>query len=213
SDPSRLRMTVSENISYFTDIAYLSKMMDLSQIEPVMSLNGIVAETHPDMEALEEAGRDSAMESMSSDDPVSVPVYCDADWNWNMFMARNGRIEWNVMDDEGDLHSKGEADAADIRLEVPDAQGRQVLTDYVNTLNGRDSFMGNVFSLMDENGYEDDMANAYYGCLSVTVMDLLWRMSMLDHFLGTGCGAEGVREAIIFYDMDRLDAPTIGAFV
>jgi hypothetical protein len=26
-------------------------------------------------------------------------------------------------------------------------------------------------------------------------------------------GAEGIKEAIIFYDMDRLDAPTIGAFV
>ena len=36
---------------------------------------------------------------------------------------------------------------------------------------------------------------------------------MLDRFMGVGCGAEGMREAIIFYDMDRLDAPTIGGFV
>ena len=57
------------------------------------------------------------------------------------------------------------------------------------------------------------MTNAYFGSMAVTVMDLLWRMSMIDHFLGTGVGAEGVRGAIIFYDMDRLDAPTIGAFV
>ena len=35
----------------------------------------------------------------------------------------------------------------------------------------------------------------------------------MDHFFGTGMGAEGMKEAIIFYDMDRLDAPTIGAFV
>lgn len=73
--------------------------------------------------------------------------------------------------------------------------------------------MGSVFSMMDQNGYEDDMTNAYFGSMAVTVMDLLWRMSMIDHFLGTGVGAEGVREAIIFYDMDRLDAPAIGAFV
>ena len=66
---------------------------------------------------------------------------------------------------------------------------------------------------MDENGYEDDMTNSYYGCLSVTVMDLMWRMSLLDHFMGTGCGADGMREAIMFFDMDRLDAPAIGAFV
>ncbi len=130
-----------------------------------------------------------------------------------MLMAADGRIVWNVIDDEGNLHQMGEADAEDIHLRIPDAAGRHVLSKYVRTLNGRDSFMGSVFALMDENGYEDDMSNAYYGCLSVTVMDLLWRMSMLDHFMGVGCSADAVRETVIFYDMDRLDAPTIGAFV
>jgi hypothetical protein len=178
-----------------------------------MALAGTRPETQLDMESLEEAGRDLAMDSMSSNDPLSVPVYCDKDWNWNMFMAQNGRIEWMVMDDDGNLIHKAFADATDIKLKVPDSEGVKVLTDYVNTLNQRDSFLGSVFSMMDQNGYEDDMTNAYFGSMAVTVMDLLWRMSMLDHFMGTGVGAEGVREAIIFYDMDRLDAPAIGAFV
>jgi hypothetical protein len=130
-----------------------------------------------------------------------------------MFMAQNGKIEWKVMDDEGDMHQKGSVDADAITLRLPDPEGTKVLIDYVNTLNQRDSFMGSVFSIMDLNGYEDDMTNSYFGSMAVTVMDLLWRMSMLDHFMGTGVGAEGVREAIIFYDMDRLDAPTIGAFI
>ena len=213
ADPSGLRMSVSENLSMFTDLAYLSRIMDMSQIEPVMSLAGMQPERNLDLPSLEEAGRDSAMESMASSDPMSVPVYCDSSWNWNMFMAEDGWIAWSIMDDDGDLHLQAEAEAEEIRLRVPDAAGRHVLSEYVRTLNGRDSFMGSVFALMDENGYEDDMSNAYYGCMSVTVMDLLWRMSMLDHFMGTGCGADGMREAIIFYDMDRLDAPTIGAFV
>jgi hypothetical protein len=153
------------------------------------------------------------MDSMSSSDPLSVPVYCDGEWNWNMFMAKDGRIEWLVMDDDGEMHHKAYAESTDIRLKVPDAEGAKVLVDYVNTLNQRDSFMGSVFWMMDQNNYEDDMTNAYFGCLAVTVMDLLWRMSMLDHFMHTGTGADGVREAIIFYDMDRLDAPAIGAFV
>ncbi|MBO5547935.1 MAG: YkgJ family cysteine cluster protein [Candidatus Methanomethylophilaceae archaeon] len=212
-DPSMLRMTVSENVSMFTDLAYLSRIMDMSQIEPIMALAGTRPETQLDMESLEEAGKDLAMDSMSSNDPLSVPVYCDKDWNWNMFMAQNGRIEWMVMDDDGNLIHKAFADATDIKLKVPDSEGVKVLTDYVNTLNQRDSFLGSVFSMMDQNGYEDDMTNAYFGSMAVTVMDLLWRMSMLDHFMGTGVGAEGVREAIIFYDMDRLDAPAIGAFV
>jgi Fe-S-cluster containining protein len=213
SDPSRLRMSVSENISMFTDLAYLSRIMDMSEIEPVMSLAGLSPETRLDMPSLEEAGRDLAMDSMSSSDPLSVPVYCDAEWNWNMFMTSGGKLRWKVMDDGGDLFERGSAKPEDIQLKVPDESGRKVLADYVSTLNGRDSFMGSVFSMMDASGYEDDMANAYYGSLSVSVMDLLWRMSMLDHFMGIGCGAEGVKEAIIFYDMDRLDAPAIGAFI
>ena len=41
----------------------------------------------------------------------------------------------------------------------------------------------------------------------------MWRAALLDRFFGTGFGARGIKEAIIFYDMDRLDAPAIGAFV
>ena len=212
-DPSMLRMTVSENASMFADLGYLSRIMDLSTIEPVMTIAGIRPETQLDMESLEEAGRELAMDSMSSSDPLSVPVYCDSEWNWNMFMARDGMIEWLVMDDEGEMHHKAYAEAIDVKLKAPDAEGTKVLVDYINTLNQRDSFMGSVFSMMDQNGYEDDMTNAYFGSLAVTVMYLLWRMSMLDHFMHTGTGADGVREAIIFYDMDRLDAPAIGAFV
>lgn len=213
ADPSGLRMSVSENLSMFTDLAYISRIMDMAQIEPLMSLAGTQPERNLDLPSLEEAGRDCALDSMGSEDPMSVPVYCDPEWNWNMFMASEDRIVWNVMDDDGDLHLKGEADPTDIRLRVPDAAGCHVLSEYIRTLNGRDSFMGSVFAMMDENGYEDDMSNAYYGSMAVTVMDLLWRMSMLDYFKGIGNGPDAVREAIIFYDMDRLDAPTIGAFV
>ncbi len=213
TDPSGLRMSVSENLSMFTDPGYLTRIMDMVQMEPSMTIRGMRPDPKPDMDALEEAGMESAMESMASQDPLSVPVYCDKEWNWNMFMAVDGTIEWMVMDDDGELHHKRFAEQQDIRLRFPDENGAKLLASYVSTLNGRDSFMGSVFAAMDQNGYEDDMSNSYYGSMAVTVMDLLWRMSMLDHFMGTGNGEEGVREAIIFYDMDRLDAPTIGAFI
>lgn len=213
ADPESLRMSVSKNLRMFTDLSYLSRIMDMAQIEPVMSLDGLMPETRLDMEALEEAGCDSAMESMSSQDPLSVPVYCDPQWNWNMFFAVDDTIEWMVMDDDGELHHKAFAKSKDIHLVVPDNEGLKVLADYISILNRRDSFMGSVFSSVDYNGYEDNLANAYYGSMAVTVMDLLWRMSMLDHFMHIGNGADAVKEAIIFYDMDRLDAPAIGAFV
>lgn len=213
SDSSVLRMSVSQNLEGFSDLAYLSKVMEMSELEPVMSISDVVREIRPDMEALEEAARLTSMESMASDDPLSVPVYCDKDWNWNVFMAKGDIVEWMVLGDEGEFHHKDFIDPVKVPLKPLTEDGRKVLSDYISTLNGRDSFMGSVYSLMDWNNYEDDMANAYYGCLSTAILDLMWRASLLDHFFGTGMGAEGIREAIIFYDMDRLDAPAIGAFV
>lgn len=212
-DPSELRMTVSENIQNFTNLAYLAKVLNMSLEEPKMTLSGLTGDSKYDEKELEEAAREASLESMGSDDPLSVPVYCDKDWNWNMFMANENTIEWAVMDDDGEMHHKGFVDARDIRLKEPDDEGKKVLADYISVLNGRDSFMGSVFYNMDQLGYEDDMANTYYGSLAVTIIDLLWRASLLDHFFGLGMGAEGIREAIVFFDMDRLDAPTIGAFV
>ena len=212
-DPSELRMSVSENVHKFTSLAYIAKVMDMSMEEPKMNLDNVNGDSKFDMKELGDAARDAALGSMGSDNPLSVPVYCDKDWNWNMFMSNGNSIEWAVLDDDGDMHHKDFVDARDIGLKEPDEDGRKVLADYIMILNGRDSFLGSVFYNMDQLGYEDDMANSYYGSLAVTILDLLWRASMLDHFFHTGMGAEGMKEAIIYYDMDRLDAPAIGAFV
>lgn len=212
-DPSQIRASVSENLTNFTDLSYVAKVMDASLEDSKMTLDGISAGGKFDAEELRKAAMEASLGSMGSEDPMSVPVYCDDNYNWNIFMARNNVIEWAVMDDDGELHKKGSVNADSIAFAEPDEGGRKVLADYISVLNGRDSFMGNVFYMMDELGYEDDMANSYYGALCVTIIDLLWRASMLNHFFGTGMGEDGIREAIIFYDMDRLDAPTIGAFV
>ncbi|MFA7150330.1 MAG: YkgJ family cysteine cluster protein [Candidatus Methanomethylophilaceae archaeon] len=213
SDPSIVRKAVSDNISKFTDFAFLARIMESSMEEPGMTLGSIMPESSYEMKELEDAAKDAAMGSLGSQDPLSVPVYCDEHWNWNMFMASETSIEWAVMDDNGDLRHKGSVDPSEVKLREPDEEGKKILVDYISVLNSRDSFLGSVFYTIDQLGYEDDMANAYYGSLAVAVLDLLWRASLLDHFMGTGMGAKGIREAIIFYDMDRLDAPTIGAFV
>lgn len=213
SDVSMIRMALSMNIEKFTDLAYLAKIMERSLEEPKMTLDNLSPDNKFDIAEMEDAARDAALSSMSSDDPMCVPVYCDKEWNWNMFMATKDKIIWSVMDDDGELHEKATVSPSEIKFKPLEEGGAKVLQDYVATLNGRESFLGSVFYLMDHLDYEDDMANTYYGSMCVTILDLLWRASMLDHFLGTGMGEEGIREAIIFYDMDRLDAPTIGAFV
>ena len=211
-----LRSSVHKNLDNFTDLGYIAKVMDASLEEPSMSLSGITAGGEMGMEELNELNRaamEASMDSMRSPDPLNVPVYCDGKWNWNLFMVKKDAIEWSILDDEGDLHFKGSADPADIVLKRPDAGATAVLKDYISVLNERDSFMGSVFHIMDSLNYEDDMTNVYYGSMSVSVIDLLWRSAMLDRFIGTGNVKNWMREAIIFYDMDRLDAPTIGAFV
>lgn len=214
-DPESIRRSVSSNIDKFTDLSYLSKIMEFTMMEPVMSIDGLKADVLADFEEVNEAAMMTAMESMSTDDPVNAPVYCDENWNWNIFLADSdsGRIDWMVLDDSGDLSKKDQIRANDVKLKPLEADGKKALIEYISILNQRDSFLGNVYSLMDATGYEDDMANAYFGCLSTTILDLMWRASMLDRFFGTGMGEKGIREAIIFFDMDRLDAPTIGAFV
>jgi Fe-S-cluster containining protein len=213
TDRSVLRTSVSDNIDKFIDTSYLAKIMDASLEEPSVTLDDIVPEAKVDMDDLNAAAREAALDSMRSSDPLNVPVYCDGKWNWNLFMVKKDRIEWNILDDDGDLKINGHADPNDITLPVLDNGAKAVLKDYVSVLNGRDSMMGFTFHTMDSLNYEDDMTNVYYGSLSVAIIDLMWRCAMLDRFMGTGINEKGMREAIIFYDMDRLDAPTIGAFV
>ena len=212
-EPDALRASVQQNLNGFTEYAYIAKVMDASLEEPSVLLSEVTADPKPNMNELNEAAMEAALGSMSSSDPLNVPVYCDGKWNWNLFMAKKNRIEWSILDDEGDMNFKGEVDPRDISLPQIDDGGKKILKDYVSILNRRDSMLGSVFHTMDGLNYEDDMSNVYYGSLSVAIIDLLWRSAMIDCFMGTGNGAEGMKEAIIFYDMDRLDAPTIGAFV
>ena len=156
---------------------------------------------------------EASLSSMSSEDPLSLPVYCAPDYGWNMFQASGNRGTRVILTDAGDLEEVDSLNPGTVRLGKPDEEGTRVLIDYIKVLNSRESFLGNVFYKMDDLGYEDPMENVYAGTLAASVADLIWRASMLDAFMGTGLGADGIREAIIFYDMDRLDAPTAGAFV
>jgi hypothetical protein len=45
------------------------------------------------------------------------------------------------------------------------------------------------------------------------MLDMIWRASLIAHVNGKKLDGEGVREGIIYYDMDRLDGPSIGAFI
>lgn len=213
ADPELLRLTVAEHLQDFTDLGFISRILSMAEAEPQISMSGARRDERYDLADLNDAARETALESLSTDDPLGMPVYSAEDLSWNVFSVDGGKIEWMTVGDDGEFRHRGMADASEISIKPLNDEGSRVLSDYLGILNGRDSFMGSVYYLVDANGYEDDLSNAYYGSLATAVLDILWRAALLDRFFGTGFGARGIREAIIFYDMDRLDAPAIGAFV
>jgi hypothetical protein len=117
------------------------------------------------------------------------------------------------MDDDGKISPVRSIDPRKVELLQPEGPGREVFVDYLRTLNRRDSMLGYAYYLVDDYGYEDPVANTYYGAMAAAALDLLWRSSLIAHMRGGKLDREGMIEGIIAYDMDRLDAPTIGAFI
>ncbi len=215
SDPERMRRQVASRITDFVDPAFIGRVLEMSTEESEVDLEFIAVsqDERIDVRELENAAREAAMESLSSSDPLSLPIYCDGNGEWNVFRARDGRLEWLLLDEDGDLVRKGVIDPAEVRLPSVLPSGTELLVKYLGVLNNRDSFLGHAYYLVDDYGYEDIVANVYCGSLATSVLDLLWRTSLLIRVRGGRADEEGIKEGIIFYDMDRLDAPTIGAFV
>jgi Fe-S-cluster containining protein len=212
----RLRREVSARVERMADPAYLGWMLDQSVEDEEMTFDqepvGAVLDELR-REELRQAAMETSLESLASEDPTSAPVYCDPQNRWNIFISSGGELDMYILKDEGGMERVRTINSKQVPLLAPEGRGRKLFIDYLATLNRRDSVLGYAYYLMDDYGYEDEMPNVYYGVLSAAALDLLWRASLLAHLKGGRLDEEGVREGIIFYDMDRLDAPTIGAFI
>lgn len=215
-DAGKARSQVAARLDELTDLRLIASLLEGSVEEEDLSIPNLKAKPVLDGKTMAELAR-SALEmvtdSMAADELFQAPVYCAPDGSWNLFRVLGQKVEWHIMDTEGDVRKKGELPIRDIKLQQPEGRDRQVLRDYLKILNGRDSFMGYAFYLMDDYDYEDPWPNVYGGVLSTSVLDLLWRTSLLSAFFPGMKDGERMREGIIFYDMDRLDAPTLGAFI
>ncbi|MGD0056948.1 MAG: YkgJ family cysteine cluster protein [Methanomassiliicoccales archaeon] len=215
SPPDKLRSVVYSRTGLFSDLQFVAKVLETSTDETEMDLSKVEIKEGEkvDMNGLEDAARDTVLVSLSSADPLAVPVYCDEAGDWNIFEVKNGKVEWSLLDDAGDTYHKRSIDPLEVRLLPPENGGKEPLNDYLKTLNNRDSMLGYAYYLVDNYGYDDFVSNVYYGALATSILDLLWRVSLLRHVRGGKPDRDGIREGIIFYDMDRLDAPTLGTFV
>lgn len=215
-DVGKVRAQVTARLDELTDLRLIASLLEGSVEEEELSIPDLKARPSLDgktMAELTHSALEMVTDSMAADELFQAPVYCAPDGSWNLFRVQGQKAEWHVMDVEGDVSKRGELSLKDIRLQQPEGRDRQVLRDYLKILNNRDSFMGYAFYLIDEYDYEDPWPNVYGGVLSTSVLDLLWRTSLLAAFFPGMKDGERMREGIIFYDMDRLDAPTLGAFI
>jgi Fe-S-cluster containining protein len=212
--PEALRRDVGARIADLTDPQYLAKVLDLTaEDEEMEGLPEPLASPEYDRRELELSARETGVESLSAENVYSAPVYCDPDGKWNILFVRAGRVEWTVMNDDGSLVSQRSIDPAEVPLLAPQGGGLEIFTSYLGTLNRRDSMLGYAYYLVDDYGYEDPLANTYYGAMAAAALDLLWRSSLIAYIGDGRLDRAGMIEGIIAYDMDRLDAPTIGAFL
>ena len=143
-----------------------------------------------------------------------LPIYIDEKLAWRLFELKGDRIIGYLLGEDGSTKEFARIDPNDVELKPMDARGRAQLTDYVKTINSRDCFLGHAAYLCDTDDYEFNFAQVYLGAVANNALDLWWRSSFLAKLDGRErLGAREIRNGIVFFDMDLLDLPTIGAFI
>jgi Fe-S-cluster containining protein len=215
-EPEKLRKEFGAKLSLMTDPAFLGSILDRSMEEDEMTLSELPDSRSLDAKGAEElqlAAMETGLESLAAEDTFSAPIYCNPQATWNMFVSQDNELDLYQMDREGKTTRLRGIVPRKVPLLSPEGEGKRLFTDYLATLNRRDSLLGYAYYLIDDYGYDDSLSNVYYGALATSALDLLWRSSLLAYIWGGELDGEGMKEGIIFYDMDRLDAPTIGAFM
>ena len=207
-----LRKEMASKINFLSELSYLAQILNLSTEDEEMTLPS-APERSINTAELKRTAMDLGLQSLSAENISGAPVYCDPEWRWNLFVVKEESLRWNILNDDGTLDVAGDINPNDVKLLLPEDEGLEVFLSYIKTLNQRDSLMGYVNYLVDSYGYEDYISNTYFGVIATTALDLLWRASLIAHLQGGKLDHAGMIEGIISYDMDRLDAPTIGAFL
>lgn len=164
---------------------------------------------------LKEEAMLGVQDALGLENPANLPVYVDERLNWNLFQVSGNRITQRKMTEKGAGRTLNSIPLDSVPLPELDGEALSLLMDYIDILLKRDSFYGYVAYLVSDGGFEDSLLNAYLGTLATSVLDLLWRASMLHRFEGGGkkIGRRELLNGIVFYDGEILDAPALGEFV
>ena len=177
------------------DLARLARRMDAdSDIEERAIIDGTELFDLPDLSLL--------------------PIYIDSDLTWRIFRLVNNEIVGYVLSEDGETKERSRTNPSQVSLMPMSGEGRKAFAEYMALVNRRDCFLGHAAYLLDSEGYEFNFGQVYLGALATNAIDLWWRSSFLAGLSGKQeLGPREITEGVIFFDMDILDLPTIGAFI
>lgn len=154
------------------------------------------------------------VELFDLDDLSLLPVYIDEELRWKIFQLKGKDIVGLSLDEDGVTRETSRTDPASVQLLPLAVDGRRALQEYLQMVNRRDCFLGHAAHLCDLEGYDFNFAQVYVGAIANNALDLWWRASFLASLAGLErLGSREIREGIVFFDMDLMDLPTIGAFI
>jgi hypothetical protein len=184
-----------------------------AQNTPARDVVKQIRRTEPEADIYERAFIDG-MELFDLPDLSLLPIYIDENLTWRIFKLMGKEIVGHILSEDGGIKEFSRTDPSKIEL-LPMNEGAKAATkEYLETVNQRDCFLGHAAYLCDSENYDFNLAQVYVGALANNALDLWWRTSFLAHLKGKDTlGRAEVREGVVFFDMDLLDLPTIGAFI
>ncbi len=173
----------------------------------------IVRRTDPDAD-LEERALIDGTELFDLPDLSLLPIYIDDKNDWKIFRLVGKEIVGYSLSEDGRTEEFSSTKPSEVELLPVTATGRGAFKNYMAIVNSRDCFLGHAAYLCDMEGYEYNFAQAYLGALANNALDLWWRASFLAKLNKKNeLEAHEIQEGIVFFDMDLMDLPTIGAFI
>ena len=184
-----------------------------AQNTPARDVIKQVRRTEPEADINERALIDGT-ELFDLPDLSLLPIYIDDKLTWRIFRLVDKEIVGYVLSEDGDTREFSKTNPSEIELLPMDQSARSAAIRYIELMNSRDCFLGHAAYLCDSENYDFNFAQVYLGALANNSLDLWWRSSFLAHLDGkTQLEERDIREGIVFFDMDLLDLPTIGAFI
>lgn len=184
-----------------------------AQNAPARDIVKLARRTEPEAD-IEQRALIDGTELFDLHDLSLLPIYLDENLAWKIFKLVGKEIVGYELSEDGNTREASHTDPSDIELLPMNDGAKQATKEYLDIVNSRDCFLGHAAYLCDSENYDYNLAQVYIGALANNALDLWWRASFLAHQKGKdSLGRAEVMEGIVFFDMDLLDLPTIGAFI